>query len=311
MKSDRKGISVVNILFFSNDGKLGDAVLHTALVKGIKESDPKAKIYCMTAGSTTDFWQRDPRIENSWDFWKPSFWQAIKLGLIVRKKKLDYIISWNTIKNEKLKIFCWLANPKFGTKVFVVKSDEHASIKEKRVLEMLGYNTKNLSYDVHFSNKEQFEWDKNSLFFNIFASTVPRSIHPSIVIKIINKLRELNFNNTIYITCFDNNRNIVDEIIKKSNQTNIVAVDCNNNIDKLISLCAQVNTILTPDTAIVHLGSAFNKPIIELLEKDNLLLKTNWGPKSNKYKLIEFFNTNQSEKELIEIIVNSVLSFHQ
>lgn len=299
----------MNILFFSSDGKLGDAVLHTALVKGIKDSYPEANIYCTTAGSTTEFWNRDPRIKESWPFWKLSFWQTIKLGLTLRKKKLDYIISWNPIKREKIKLLCWLAKPKHGVKIFTVNPDEHASIKEQRVLSLFNCKTDNVHYDVYVPKQSIFNWEKNALFLNIFASTEPRSISASTAIKIIDKLYQSGVSNTIYITYFGQNKAIVDDIINQTMSNNVVAVDCESNIEKLISLCASVSAVMTPDTAIVHLASAFNKPIVEFLEKDNALLRTNWGPKTDKCALVEFFNTNEDEDKLIELAIASLSEF--
>ncbi|RKS87705.1 ADP-heptose:LPS heptosyltransferase [Orbus hercynius] len=300
----------MNILFFSNDGKLGDGVLHTALVKGIKQQYPDAKIYCTTAGSTTDFWQRDCRIEESWDFWKPSFWQAIKLGLTVRKKKLDYIISWNPIKNEKLKIFCWLANPKFGTKVFVVKPDEHASIKEKRVLEMLGCENSNISYDIAPSSKmASYQWQKNSLFFNIFASIESRTINVDDAVIILNLLMERLPDTPVYMAYYADKKAVIDEIINKTVNKNIVAVDSSDGMEKLFSLCSSVDVIISPDTAIVHIASAYNKPTIALFERNNSLLQTNWAPTSDRYSIIDFF-ANESDKNIIfETIADLAVSY--
>ncbi|QIQ21208.1 glycosyltransferase family 9 protein [Zophobihabitans entericus] len=291
----------MNILFFSNDGKLGDAVLHTSLVKGIKDSYPDANIYCTTAGSTTEFWQRDPRITESWYLWKLSFWQIIKLGLAIRKKKIDYIISWNPIKAEKLKLLCWLINPKHGVKVFVVKPHEHASIKEQRVLEMLGCKETKVRYNIT-PTKVEYTWNENSIYLNIFASIESRTIQHSDAVKLLDLLAEKFPTRTVYLTYVEQNKNRVDALIEQTKNKHVIGVDCSNNLEKLLSLCEHTSLVISPDTAIVHIASAFNKTIIALFEKDNMLLQTNWAPISDRYTIINFFKEHNREEVMVLVI---------
>ncbi|XKM12515.1 glycosyltransferase family 9 protein [Orbaceae bacterium ac157xtp] len=296
----------MNILFLSNDGKLGDAVLHTALVKGIKDNYPDAKIYCTTAGATTYFWQRDNRISESWSFWKPSFWQAIKLGLRVRKKNLDYIISWNPIKNEKLKIFCWLANPKKGTKVFIVNPDEHASIKEQRVLEMLNCKESSVPYNIAITGKQlSYKWESNSLFFNVFASVDARTISIDDSVALLNLVYSNYPQLVVYMTFYEDKKAIIDEVIAKTNNPNVIAVDCTNDMEKLFSLCANVKAVISPDTAIVHIASAYNKPIVALFEKNNSLLQTNWSPVGDQSSIIDYFGEDNKD-QVLNTIINKI-----
>lgn len=298
----------MNILFFSNDGKLGDAVLHTALVKGIKQHTPNANIYCTTAGATTEFWQRDARITQTWAVWKCAFWQIIKIGLALRKKKLDYIISWNPIKAEKIKLLCWLANPKHGVKVFIVKPDEHASIKEQQVLEFLGYPTDKLAYDIAKSTAN-YEWDHNAIYLNVFASVSARTIPEDKAVALLDLLFEKHPARTIYMTYFGDNIDVVNRIAKQTKNQNVTLVDTTGNMEKLLSLCEHVALVITPDTAVVHLASGFNKPVIGFFAKNNPMMKVNWSPKSDQSYMIDFFDGDENDHKALQIAVDKTTEF--
>ncbi len=79
-------------LFFSNDGKLGDAIVHTSFVQGVINNDDNAEIHCTAGGFNKFFWESDDRICKKWIIDKPSWYESIKIGIKLRKYKLDYLI---------------------------------------------------------------------------------------------------------------------------------------------------------------------------------------------------------------------------
>ena len=85
--------------FFSNDGKLGDAVLHTALIDGIHQYDQDAHISVAASLQTVEFWKRDPRIEDVITLHKAWFWDYIAAG--IQHRDIDWLIFFKKRRSEK------------------------------------------------------------------------------------------------------------------------------------------------------------------------------------------------------------------
>ena len=62
---DQQTPSSVKILFFSHDGKLGDAVVNTAFIDGVLQLDPGAELQALVSGSTAGFWAMDRRVRTT------------------------------------------------------------------------------------------------------------------------------------------------------------------------------------------------------------------------------------------------------
>ena len=47
----------MKVLFFSHDGKLGDAIVNTAFVAGVRALAPHAQIDVLASSASMDFWR--------------------------------------------------------------------------------------------------------------------------------------------------------------------------------------------------------------------------------------------------------------
>ncbi|MES2205354.1 MAG: glycosyltransferase family 9 protein [Pseudomonadota bacterium] len=297
----------MKILFFSHDGKLGDAILHTSFVKGIKERLPNAQLFCTTAGATSQFWQRDNRISKSWVFNKKNLWETIKFAWMLRSIKLDYIIAWNLIRAEKLRFLCWLANPKYGVKIYTISDNEHASQKEWKALCNLLPDElflQPIPYDIPLPKLAR-KWDKEAILLNCFGNDERRSLLLNEALFLIKEINRVMPKVKIYLTYIDRNQDFVKKIIERNECKQIEEVNCQDDIDRLVSLCVHVKVVITPDTSIVHLASTFNCPVIAIFKKDPILI-TNWAPKSSNYIIVQSKQNENIHGFSIEEVVKSL-----
>lgn len=283
----------MNILFFSHDGKLGDAVLHTYFVNQIYKN-LNNKIYCITANGTKEFWSRDGRLNNIWNIDKPSFVDIIKLAFQIRKLKIDYIIMWNKPKSEKIKLLNWLINPSKGIHFFATNLNEHAINRGVNALNLLTIpnDTAAITYSIQINNWNYYEFDHQAIYLNLFSTAVSRSININDSMQIINGLQLIN-KRRIYITYTNLESKIIEKLkllLVEQKIENIEFIYTQNNLSKLIWLCYSVALIITPDTSVTHIASAFNKPVITLFKKENAYLQKQWAPLSEKKDSIIFFD---------------------
>lgn len=294
----------MKVLFYSHDGKLGDAVLHTSFVEQIKRSDSNNKIYCIAANGSEDFWTKDERVEKVWNWDKLNWISIFKLGIQIRKLQIDYIVMWNNPSSEKVKILNFLIKPVKNLFYFKASRQEHANVKEIKALEALGINDEKQlhSYSISLSQWPTYDFEHDAIYFNLFASYSTRNIKNSDAIDIINALSVLN--KKIYVTYIDVNLEQIKELERLVSDLNVEFVYTQGDLGKLFWLCSSVSMIISPDTAIVHIASAFNTPCIGLFLKDPAYLQIQWCPISDKSKVIEFLDLNENEKKVaIDLIL--------
>ncbi|SMY16272.1 glycosyltransferase family 9 protein [Photobacterium aquimaris] len=117
---------------------------------------------------------------------------------------------------------------------------------------------------------------KDYIVFNPFASSKKRCLTVEKSKEIINELKEKN------LTCVF----IVPDYIKnKKKWTHALGHNCHiltvSSIQDSICLIKRSNGVISVDTALVHISTAYNKPIIGLYSQSELHSK-NWKPNSDK-----------------------------
>lgn len=105
----------LKILMFSHDGKLGDAVVNTAFLRGARLLDPGVEIHVLASGNSGNFWHDDPRIARVWNFENPPVLECLRTSWAIRRERFDYLVTFKArFRSEKTRILLKLAAPKAG-----------------------------------------------------------------------------------------------------------------------------------------------------------------------------------------------------
>ena len=106
----------MKILFFSHDGKPGDAIVNTAFVDGVLQLDPQAELHALASDVSAHFWTMDRRIRKVWMYKNPPLPEAIRTSLAIRRERFDYVVTWKErFRSEKTRLLLKLAAPRQGT----------------------------------------------------------------------------------------------------------------------------------------------------------------------------------------------------
>ncbi|HEV7815841.1 MAG TPA: hypothetical protein VGP06_12165, partial [Janthinobacterium sp.] len=100
------------VLFFSHDAKLGDAVVNTSFVAGLRKYSPQCEIHATVAGATAGFWATDQRIQTLWPLQNPGWSDIIATGLALRRERFEHMVTWRKMRSEKNRLLLLLARPK-------------------------------------------------------------------------------------------------------------------------------------------------------------------------------------------------------
>ncbi|QWE18909.1 glycosyltransferase family 9 protein [Polynucleobacter corsicus] len=277
----------MNYLFFSHDGKLGDAIIHTALVSGIKNQDLNSRIDCTASKGTLNFWQRDSRINVVYELDSPSWLQVIKIGWQLRKNRYDYVISWNKPRSEKIRVILKLLNP-CKLIISAIDPNKHALWREQNALNQIFH--RDIQPKLSLPALRVTNALNPHILLNLFGGVLEskRSINKISAIKLISELRKSIPKSKIILCCEDHTEDVAREIslsLSAKDKSVEVLNLTTPGIYGLIELCRQSSVIISPDTSIVHIASALNKPIIAIYQKGDSK-SIIWGPTSDSSKII-------------------------
>ena len=311
------------VLFFSHDAKLGDAVVNTAFVAGLHRSAPQCVIHATVAGATAGFWRRDSRVQTLWPVQKPTFGDIIRLGLALRREKYDYIVTWHKMRSEKNRLLLWLARPgavidlrdfNRGAVRHKIESCREA-LHQMHALGQAGplgrsgrkaraaalqtgaaraaacsdVGCRDLAYDVGQAQRcsqldSALPAGRELIVLNLFAGDAERNIGVADACRILRGLRGADPEALLCLVCTDATAPLAQQVLAQAG-VGAQLVNCEQSLERLIDLCARASLIITPDTSLVHIASAFDTPVIGIYQ-NNGVKAVQWGPRSRLHGMV-------------------------
>lgn len=304
---------IKSILFLRYDGKIGDMVINTLMFREIKKNYPNIKIGVVARKSNATIIENNPNIDKIYIYEKNSK----KIDVISREitsVKYDLLVDFSDmIRVNQMKLInksCAKYNvgiEKDDWKLFDISlskpnGDYHITEIYKNVLKFLGIENIDDSYDLHFSEDDKvnklLKKDKKIIVLNPFAASHHRELNENSIRKIINLISKDNF---IYVIGEKPNFNKVKDIIKDYDNVEFANLD---TITQTVCLISKSNLVITPDTSIVHIASAYAKPTIAIYRQSNDNNSKLWSPNNDKaYQIMAGDDINDFE---IEDILGSI-----
>lgn len=279
----------MNYLFFSNDAKLGDAVLNTYLVEAIGQNDPNANIDVVTSGPTTAFWCNDPRVRKTIVLHKAGLYDYIKVAL--EYQRVDYLIFFRKPTSERHRLFRLFARAR-NTIVSPLLPDQHAI--KRCVIALEAIFRKSFPDNPHPIIRRRIEFavapdliGMPFVLLNIFGGDIRRTMSVERGKDLLSFL-EINTASRYILPAQSFQSNTVDEIISVvHHKTRFLPFisDGDAGVEEIIFLCKNAQAIVTVDTATTHIASAFNVPTTVIMFPDDQLI-ANWAPLSENSFLI-------------------------
>ncbi|MDR0645667.1 MAG: glycosyltransferase family 9 protein [Elusimicrobiota bacterium] len=319
------------IIYLRNDGKLGDMIISSISFREMKKLLPSAQITVIAAEQTKELAETNPNI-NSVYIYKRSFFSIIKLGIKLRRENPDLYIDMDEANTIETLLLLRLINPKFALgfnrekfKLYNINipfRDKSAHITDwhKAVFERLGLINKagkfDKQYDVFIPEQvmntakkfiSKLPEAKKNIIFNMFAASYHKSFCAQ---QLLNLAKELTDFNIILVGRYNDIEKIKKELLLPGNVFYPSKSDYQTCGFSLTSAIIKMSDfVITPDTSIVHISSAFNKPTIAVYNSNMPYLTEKWRPMSDKTIIIntkEDFN-KLDIREMIEN-VNSCMT---
>ena len=331
---------IKSILFLRYDGKIGDMVVNSLMFREIKKVYPNIKIGVVARGAAIDIIKDNPNVDKIYEYYKDR--KKIKdLALKIKEEKYDLLIDFSEMLrvNQMMLINLCGARINIGLdrkdwKLFDLsiesgkdfKWTEHITKRYLAYLIKLGLKKENIdiSYDIYLEDEKKYEAffneikESKKLILNPYGASKHKSFNIETLENIITYLKDKDI--AIILVYFGDKYKELEFLEKKYKSVYIP-----KKIESILNtaiLIKKSDYVISPDTSIVHIASAFNKKMITVYPPkggkygvDHLV----WAPKSEYSRVIfckdkignydeidiNTFNMEEMKEEILKLINNS------
>lgn len=335
-----KDNSIKSILFLRYDGKIGDMIVNSLMFREIKKVYPDIKIGVIARGAAIDIIKDNPNVDKIYEYYKDR--KKIKdLALKIKEEKYDLLIDFSEMLrvNQMMLINLCGARINIGLdrkdwKLFDLsiesgkdfKWTEHITKRYLAYLIKLGLKKENIDifYDIYLEDEKKYEVffneikESKKLILNPYGASKHKSFNIETLENIITYLKDKDI--AIILTYFGDKYKEL-EFLEKKYKYVYIPKKIESILDTAI-LIKKSDYVISPDTSIVHIASAFNKKMITVYPPkggkygvDHLV----WAPKSEYSRVIfckdktgnydeidiNTFNFDEMKEEILKMINNS------
>ena len=335
-----KDNNIKSILFLRYDGKIGDMVVNSLMFREIKKVYPYIKIGVVARGAAIDIIRDNTNVDKIYEYYKDR--KKIKdLALKIKEEKYDLLIDFSEMLrvNQMMLINLCGARINIGLdrkdwKLFDLsiesgkdfKWTEHITNRYLAYLIKIGLKKEsiNISYDIYLKDEKKYEdffneiKESKKLILNPYGASKHKSFNIETLENIITYLKDKDI--AIILTYFGDKYKEL-EFLEKKYKYVYIPKKIESILDTAI-LIKKSDYVISPDTSIVHIASAFNKKMITVYPPkggkygvDHLV----WAPKSEYSRVIfckdktgnydeidiNTFNFDEMKEEILKMINNS------
>ncbi|MDB4037951.1 glycosyltransferase family 9 protein [Candidatus Thioglobus sp.] len=285
---------VKKVLFFRYD-RIGDMVITTPVFRELKLFFPDIRISVLASKANQSVLSENPYIEKVYVNHKNRLLSDLRTLFILRKKNFDACIEFDHSVIPHAILRLKIVNPKIVISVskqgrYGVKGSElmlYDFYTEKKnglhfrdiwleTLSPFGIKPKSNHYDLFSTNAQKkvaYNFiskyhDKFLIGINLEGAVKGKKIDYEDLEKICRSLFEVHNNIKIIVLSAPNNFQRVQKIIIKMGLNYVINSYKTNTIMDIVALINQMDLIITPDTSISHIASAFNKPVVTIHENN-------------------------------------------
>tara|TARA_B000000475_G_scaffold269576_1_gene263795 strand:+ start:1111 stop:2193 length:1083 start_codon:yes stop_codon:yes gene_type:complete len=309
--------------------RIGDMIVTTPIFRELKKSYPDISISVLASNLNKDVIKYNPYVEKIYTNYKNNILFDFGKLLILRWKRFDVCIELEHSVIPHAIFRLKIINPK---RIISIHKDGRYGVKGNE-LEIYDFLTKKETGkhfgEIWLNTLSFFDIKYSSNKYDIFLSSIERNraktfsksiktkikiginlegsfkekqIRPDDLEKICVSIKQKFQDITIVIVSHPNRRDKTKMMISNMNLEGVIVSYDTKNILDLAALINELDFIISPDTSIVHIASAFNKPIVSIHE-NNELSYTLWHPTSSVSKTI----FSQSKYGIIDYKVSEVI----
>jgi len=286
-KKKRKKPNKIERIALLKTAAIGDTTILTAIIKDIKDYDPKIKITLFSGGSNYEFAKLLTKQFSNLEIIKLPIKNSIKAIKLINKQKFDVFLDFGPWPRLNA-IFSFFSNSKYtvGFKTknqyrhfiydnIVVHSDKvHELENYKNIIRTIGIKKNNLPHINFIKNNNNIN---NVIVIHMFpggSKSYLKEWPEEYWVNLINYLTKTN--NLIYLTGAKIDRNRALKIKNLCKEKNKIIVSAGEfSLEKTIELINNSKLLISVNTGIMHIASALKCNLIVL---NGPTSSKRWGP---------------------------------
>ena len=303
-----------SILFLRHDGKIGDYVVSSFVFREIKKHAPNTKIGVVCSKKNAYLFEQNPYIDQLYFVKTKDIRDYIRCSKQLSKEQYDVLIDPTvTLRNRDLlflrminaKIYIGYQKENYQLFNFNIPAQEiHFSEIYKQALELVGFKQISTAYDVPYTEKAKQAIQcflvenhlESYIAVNFFGAGSARRFNDKSMKSLLNHLTN-NTKNIVLLTFPEVTEKL--KMIAKEYK-NVFIYEKTETVFDTIELIRNASLTISPDTAIVHIASGFNKPLIAFYSQDQENF-SHWQPNNKAKTYILRFNKSVNELNFSDI----------
>lgn len=302
---------VRTMLILRND-RIGDMVVTTPLLRELKKSYPRLQIDVLVSSANVDIISRNPHVNEViiWD--KAGFRDGLNKLLAIRRRRYDvivfpqYVFTLPVALKVKLMRATFLSAfriAKYGTSTASLGMYDRTveAPRDRHIVhnffDLVGnFGLRDIDYRYELFGVDQYagaalafcaglrmRYD-SLVCFNYQGSSPSRTLHDDDIVELCRRLASAYPQQAVIITHPPGGRAHAATLVERVARENVVLSFETGSILQLAALVRACDIVLSPDSALVHLASAYNKKILGFyINSDNY----RWFyPASEHYRVI-------------------------
>lgn len=273
---------------------IGDIVLTTPVIRCLKNKYPDSEIHYLTKFSFKSVIESNPYIEKVWTIKqdvkevigkleKVGFDHVIDLHKNIRSKQVCFKLKTNYSSFYKLNFQKWLLTNLKINKL----PNKHIVDRYIDAVKHLGIINDNKGLDFFINPKNEVE----APFSDKYIALVIGAAHAT---KALTSQKNADIIKTLSlpVVLIGGSNDILkaEEIIGLSNKKNLISICGKYNIEQSASILKQSEVVISPDTGMMHIASALQKPIISI-----------WGNTVPEFGMYPYIPKDTSKVNIVEV----------
>lgn len=262
-------------------GTIGDMVLATPIFRTLRNAYPNASIDVITSIINSPLIDDNPHVNNYYVLDKSPL-KLLPMFFLLRKTKYDYLIDPKDHYSSESRYIAKFIKAKtkigfnpenenyFNLPIDSAEDNKNLHLSQRILIPLkylnIPYNESDTQIELFLSH-ESVNYAKGflnklpnrtNILLNLSAGSFDRMWNEN---KWNEFLNYLNYNNYNIILTYMPKHNVIAERILENHKLNVFR---SRGLKDILSIINLSDIIITPDTAVVHIASAFNKPLLSL-----------------------------------------------
>jgi ADP-heptose:LPS heptosyltransferase len=324
----RDGFEIKKVLVLKYD-RLGDMIATTPLLASIKANFPNIQLDVLASAYNRVVIDNNPSVDAIYENHKSNFISDLPVLLRLRSNKydacleLDHSVIWHAIFRLKIirprKIFSVHKDGRYGIlgsqlhfySCMRPRHDGHISLMWLDLMNCFSEKSFDLNreyrlYPTHDEVNEAVplipESEDKKVLINYRGSFEEKSLKMVSVREIVNGLKRRVSQLRFYFLVMENERESLMSQAKRLGLDGLNFIS-HHNFMVIAAAIRRIDLLITPDTSLVHIASAWQTPVVSIHEK-NLISYKLWAPLSMKSHTVfsseEYGIADFSTNEVVE-----------